>query len=112
MWPSTDVLTDVWHSAILGLHPTPSDSIGVHPAMRELRDVSTCFNMFQHVSTRYGTLPVVHATGGLVDSVKDRNSTHEAFELMRTVTILDFAATGQDVSLGVETATGFLVPWP
>ena len=56
---------------------------------------------------------MVHATGGLVDSVKDRNSTQEATELMRTVTILDFAAkTGQDVSLGVETATGFLVPWP
>ena len=31
---------------------------------------------------RYGTLPVVHATGGLVDSVKD-------------------------ISSGVETATGF-----
>lgn len=38
----------------------------------------------QMYSQMYGTLPVVHATGGLVDSVKD-------------------------VSIGVETATGFLV---
>merc|ERR1719436_323155 len=40
----------------------------------------------QMYSQQYGTLPVVHATGGLVDSVKD-------------------------LSEGIGVATGFLIPY-
>ena len=69
MWSSTDVFSDVLTSESLSYdssgfatlwNPKVDKFIYVHPIWKL---------WFFH--GRYGTLPVVHATGGLVDSVKD-----------------------------------------